>query len=84
MHRSRADEAASIDRQHLTRLLLEQIERTYDNEGRAGVIGLVEEILGRLDDRGLREYAMARGLTSENDLEPEIERDAARAPAAPE
>jgi hypothetical protein len=80
MRRTKADEAATIDRQHLTRVLLEQIERTYDTEGRGGVIRIMEELLGHLDDPALREYAYAKGLTSEHDLEPQDE--GGRAPQA--
>ena len=73
MRRTKAEEAATIDRQHLTRVLLEQMERTYDTEGRGGIVRIMEELLGRLDGKALREYAYTRGLTTEHDLEPEDE-----------
>jgi hypothetical protein len=78
MQRSRAAESGAVDREHLTRLLLEQMERAYDTEGTGGLSRVLGELLRRLDDRALRDYAMALGFTSELELEAESERDASR------
>jgi hypothetical protein len=69
MRPTKAAEGSAIDREHLTRLLLEQMERTYDTEGRAGVTRAVAELLTRLGDSALRDHAYALGLTSELELE---------------
>lgn len=73
MRRSRAAESTAIDREHLTRVLLEQMERAYGTEGTAGLSRLLGELLRRLDDRALSDYALAIGLTSELELEHELE-----------
>ena len=75
MRRSRSAESAAIDREHLTRVLLEQMERAYGTEGIAGLSRLLGELLRRLDDRALRDYALALGLTSELELEGGSDRD---------
>ncbi|HEY7502916.1 MAG TPA: hypothetical protein VH700_02365 [Gemmatimonadales bacterium] len=75
MRRSRADQSAGMDREHLTRILLEQMERAYGTEGSAGLSRMLGELLRRLDDRALRDYALALGLTSELELEDEPDRD---------
>jgi len=69
MRPTKSAEASAIDREHLTRLLLEQMEQTYDTEGRAGVTRAVAELLARLGDTALRDHAYALGLTSELELE---------------
>lgn len=71
MRPTKAAESAAIGREHLTRLLLEQMERTYGTEGQPGVTRMIAELLGRLDDSALREYAYSLGLTSELELEPD-------------
>ena len=65
MRRSRVAESAGIDREHLTRVLLEQMEQAYGTEGTPGLSRLLGELLRRLDDRVLRDYALAVGLISE-------------------
>jgi len=75
MRRSKSAESASIDREHLTRVLLEQMERAYGAEGTAGLSRMLGELLRRLDDRALRDYALTLGLTSELELEGESDRD---------
>jgi hypothetical protein len=75
MRRSKSAESADIDREHLTRVLLEQMERAYAVEGSAGRGRLLGELLHRLDDRALRDYAVALGLTSEPELEAEPDPD---------
>ena len=71
MRPTKAAESAAIDREHLTRLLLEQMERTYGTEGQPGMTRMIAELLSRLDASALREYAYSLGLTSEPELEPE-------------
>jgi hypothetical protein len=75
MRRSKSSESAGIDREHLTRVLLEQMRRAYGTEGTAGLSRMLGELLRRLDDRTLRDYALTLGLTSELELEAESERD---------
>jgi hypothetical protein len=69
MRVSKAAESAGVDREHLTRVLLNQIERAYGTEGIAGLSRMLGELLRRLDDRALRDYAIELGLTSELELE---------------
>ncbi len=83
MRPSKAAESAAIGREHLTRLLLEQMERTYGTEGQPGMTRMIAELLSRLDDSALREYAYSLGLTSELELEPEGTSDRARPPEEP-
>lgn len=83
MRPSKAAESAAIGREHLTRLLLEQMERTYGTEGQPGMTRMIAELLSRLDDSALREYAYSLGLTSELELEPEGASDRARPPEEP-
>jgi hypothetical protein len=71
MRPTKAAESAGIDREHLSRLLLEQMERTYGTEGQSGMTRMVTDLLRRLDDSALRDYAYSLGLTSELELEPE-------------
>jgi hypothetical protein len=74
MRRSKATESAGMDREHLTRVLLEQMERAYGTEGTPGLSRMLGELLRRIDDRALRDYALARGLASELDLENDSDR----------
>jgi hypothetical protein len=73
MRRSKSAESAGIDREHLTRVLLEQMERAYGAEGTAGLSRMLGELLRRLDDRALRDYALNLGMTSEQELEEEAD-----------
>lgn len=72
-------EAAVVAREHLVRLLLEQLDRTFTTEGQEAGLRSVGDLLRRLDAAGLREYAYQHGLITESDLEPEHEPDRARA-----
>ena len=74
MRRTEAAESAGIDREHLTLVLLEQMERAYGTEGTAGPSRMLGELLRRLDDRALRDYAVALGFTSDLELEDAGER----------
>lgn len=82
MRPTKAAESAAIGREHLTRLLLDQMERTYGTEGQPGMSRMVAELLSRLDDSALQEYAQSLGLASEHDIEPQDE--TGRAPPAGE
>ena len=62
MRRSRVAESAGIDREHLTRVLLEQMEQAYGTEGTPGLSRLLGELLRRAV---LRDYALAERVTSE-------------------
>ena len=64
-------EAATVAKEHLVRLLLEQLDRTFTTEGQEAGVRWVGQLLRRLDDVALREYAYLHGLTTEFDLEPE-------------
>jgi hypothetical protein len=80
MRPTKTAESAAIGREHLTRLLLEQMERTYGTEGQPGLTRMVTELLRRLNDSALREYAYSLGLTSELELEPDDANGPTRAP----
>jgi hypothetical protein len=73
MRRTKPAEAAIIGREHLVRVLLEHLERTYSTEGMPGAARMMEQLLLRLDETALREYAYQHGLTTEHDVEPETE-----------
>ena len=64
-------EARAASRQHLLRLLLEQFERTFTTEGQASALGVVTDLLERLDDDALRAYAYEHGIRGEDELESE-------------
>lgn len=83
MRPTKVSESAGIDRAHLFRVLLEQMERTYGTEGQPGFTRMITELLGRLDDSSLREYAYSLGLTSELELEPEDTSGRTRPPEEP-
>jgi hypothetical protein len=69
MRSTKATEGSAVEREHLTRLLLEQMERAYGTEGRPGMTRMVTELLRRLEDSALRDYAYSLGLTRERELE---------------
>lgn len=71
MRTPKPTEAAVIAREHLVRVLLEQLERTFTTEGTAGGLRFVEQLLLHLDESALREYAYQHGIMTEFDLEPE-------------
>jgi len=57
-------------RQHLLRLLLEQLERTFTTEGHAAALRVVTDLLERLDDDALRAYAYQHGIRTEDEFPP--------------
>ena len=83
MRSTKVSESAGIDRAHLIRVLLEQMERTYGTEGEPGVTRMIAELLCRLGDASLREYAYSLGLTTELELEPEDASGRTRPPEEP-
>jgi hypothetical protein len=64
-------EALAASRQHLLRRLLEQVDRTFTTEGHETALGVVTELLERLDDDALRAYAYQHGVRSEDEFEEE-------------
>jgi hypothetical protein len=77
-------EALAASRQHLLRRLLEQVERTFTTEGHEAALGVVTELLERLDDDALRAYAYQHGVRSEDEFEeePGPDRDTSPSPTA--
>lgn len=73
MRRTKPAEAAIIEREHLVRILLEHLERTFNTEGAVSAARLLEPLLLRLDATALREYAYQHGLTTEYDMEPDTD-----------
>jgi hypothetical protein len=69
---SKASEADIISREHLVRLLVEQIERTFATNGRDQALQQVAAMLRSLDEPALRALVYAQGLQDEDELtEPE-------------
>lgn len=69
MKRTLTSEGTAASRQHLVRRLLEQLERTFTTEGHEAALSVVTDLLGRLDDDGLRAYAYQQGIRSEDEFE---------------
>jgi len=74
-HRSsKRSEADQISREHLIRLLVEQIERTFDIQGRDQTLQNIADMLRGLEEPALRGLVYQQGLQSEQELtEAEIE-----------
>jgi hypothetical protein len=75
-------EARAAARQHLLRRLLEQLERTFSTEGHEGALRVVTDLLERLDDEALRDYAYSHGVRSEDEFEAEAGQGSAPAAGA--
>jgi hypothetical protein len=71
MRPTKPAETAIVTREHLVRILLEHLERTFSTEGATKALHAMEQLLLHLDETALREYAYQRGITTEYDLEPE-------------
>jgi hypothetical protein len=71
MKPTKPTQAAVIDKEHLVRLVLEQLDRTFSTEGQERGLRSVGDLLRRLDATRLREYAYMHGLITESDVEPE-------------
>jgi hypothetical protein len=75
---SKSSEADFISREHLVRLLVEQIERTFATAGRDQALQQVAHMLRGLEEGALRALVYQQGLQDEDELtEPEV--DSARA-----
>jgi precorrin-6B methylase 1 len=61
-------EADVISREHLVRLLLEQIERTFATDGRDQALQQIAAMLRRLDQSALRALVYEQGLQDEAEL----------------
>ena len=73
-HSSKSSEADQISREHLIRLLIEQIGRTFDIRGRDQTLQNIADMLRRLEEPALRGLVYQQGLQSEEELtEAEIE-----------
>ena len=82
-HVSKSSEADFISRDHLVRLLVQQIERTFATDGRDQALQDVADMLRELDEAALRALVHRQGLQSEDELtEPEV--DSAKAEGAGE
>jgi hypothetical protein len=67
-------EAELISREHLVRLLVEQIERTYAADGPDLALQKISDMLRGLDGSALRGLVYRQGLQSEDELtEPEAD-----------
>ena len=73
-HPSKTSEGDHISREHLIRLLVEQIERTFDIQGRDQTLQNIADMLRGLEESALRGLVYQQGLQSEEELtEAEIE-----------
>jgi hypothetical protein len=67
-HVSKSVEAEFISREHLVRLLVEQIERTFATDGRHHALQKIAEMLHGLDEPALRGLVYRQGLQTEDEL----------------
>jgi hypothetical protein len=65
---AKATEAGTIAHEHLVRLLLEQIERTFETGGRDEGLRRVGAMLRLLDASALRALVYGQGLQDESEL----------------
>ncbi len=65
---SKSSVADFVSREHLVRLLVEQIERTFATEGRDQALQEVAHMLRRLDEAALRALVYRQGLQNEDEL----------------
>jgi hypothetical protein len=71
---STSSEADVVSREHLVRLLVEQIERTFAADGRDRALQQVAHVLRGLDEAALRALVYWQGLQNEDELtEPEVD-----------
>jgi hypothetical protein len=61
-------EADLVSRQHLVRLLLEQIERTFSTEGSQKAMQDLGNLLRRLDESTLRALLQWQSVADEDEL----------------
>jgi hypothetical protein len=73
-HVSKSSEADFVSRDHLIRLLVQQIERTFATDGRDQALHEVADMLRGLDEAALRAMVYRQGLQTEDELaEPEAD-----------
>jgi hypothetical protein len=65
---SKAAEADMVSREHLVRLLMEQIERTSTLEGRNKAMQQIAEMFRSLEEPVLRGLVYRQGLQDEDEL----------------
>ncbi|HEY7636326.1 MAG TPA: hypothetical protein VH763_12305 [Gemmatimonadales bacterium] len=67
-HRTKATEAETIAHEHLVRILLEQLERTFETSGKGEALRQIEAMLRLLDPAALRALVYQQGLQDESEL----------------
>jgi hypothetical protein len=73
-HVSKSAEADFVSRDHLIRLLVQQIERTFAADGRDQALHEVADMLRGLDEAALRTMVYRQGLQTEDEMtEPEVD-----------
>jgi hypothetical protein len=70
-HLPRAALEGTAEDEELIRRLVDQVERTYEADGRAGALASVTDMLRRLDPATLQALAISREVDAE-ELEPEV------------
>jgi hypothetical protein len=65
---AKAQEAELVSRQHLVRLLLEQVERTFSAEGSRKALEELGNLLRRLDEPTLRALLQWQAVADEDEL----------------
>jgi hypothetical protein len=68
----KAEEADLVSRQHLVRLLLEQVERTFSTEGSRKAMQDLGNLLRRLDESTLRALLQWQGVADEDELTEDV------------
>lgn len=64
----KAFEADVVSREHLVRLLLEQVERTFSTEGSNKALYDLGNLLRRLDEATLRALVQWQGAADEDEM----------------
>jgi hypothetical protein len=72
----KAVEADLVSREHLVRLLIEQIERTFSTEGSRKALHELGNLLRRLDESTLRALLQWQGAADEDEMTEAGEDDA--------
>jgi len=72
----RAVEAELVSREHLVRLLVEQVDRTFSTEGSRKALYELGNLLRRLDESTLRALLQWQGAADEDEMREADEEDA--------
>lgn len=64
----KAQEADLVSREHLVRLLIEQVERTFSTEGSNKALHELSNLLRRLDESTLRALVQWQGAADEDEM----------------